>query len=244
MCAVYRPTYRRDWILETFGLDVDARLLPAGNQGGSGGVDASGQVNASASDVYPGQSGLIVAKSHVRQKLVIGLARFGMIPPWARDETISRKTYNARSETVSDKPSYRHAWRACHFAIALVDHFYEPCYETGRAVRWKIQCADGQPMGIASLWQRWTHPGTAEVIASFTMLTINADRYPEMRRFHKPGDEKRMPLVLPQSQFATWLGADLQQASAMIASADTVLDMPALESEAAPLIRPAEQVTR
>jgi len=239
MCAVYRPSYRRDWIRETFGLDVDAHLLPEGNQDGSDGVGTSGQVNSSPSDVYPGQSGLIVARSHVRQKLVIGAARFGLIPPWARDETISRKTYNARSETVSDRPSYRHAWRACHFAIALVDHFYEPCYETGRAVRWKIQRTDGQPMGIASLWQRWTHPETGELIVSFTMLTINADRHPEMRRFHKPGDEKRTPLVLPQRQFATWLGADLQKASAMIVSDEAVTDMPALKSEAAPLVRPA-----
>jgi hypothetical protein len=33
-------------------------------------------------------------------------------------------------------------------------------------------------------------------LLSFSMLTINADQHPLMKRFHKPGEEKRMPLIL------------------------------------------------
>ena len=265
MCAVYRPSYRRDWIQRAFGIDVADDLLPAIDRkrvdadddrhhagdtdntitrtessdlaNKTGATDATDA--AVIADVYPGQSGLIVARSHVRHKWVIGAARFGLIPPWARDDTFSRRTYNARSETVADKPSYRQAWYAGHFAVALVDHFYEPCYETGGAVRWKIQRTDGAPMGIASLWQRWNHPQTGEVIASFTMLTINADRHPVMSRFHKPADEKRTPLVLPETQFAAWLDATVEQAHEIITSESALSGMPDLVCEPAPLVKPS-----
>ena len=62
------------------------------------------------------------------------MARFGLVPHWARDAQaatqIGRKTYNARSETVAEKPSYRTPWRQRQFAIALLDDFFEPNWET------------------------------------------------------------------------------------------------------------------
>ena len=45
------------------------------------------------------------------------------------------------------------------------------------------------------------------MVASFSMLTINADQHPIMNRFHKPGDEKRTPVVLAPDQFGAWLDA-------------------------------------
>lgn len=64
--------------------------------------------------------------------------------------------------------------------------FYEPNWETGKAVRWKISLSDDEPFAMAGLWRPW--PDGA---ISFTMPTLNADSHPLMRRFHKPGDEKR-----------------------------------------------------
>ena len=46
--------------------------------------------------------------------------------------------------------------------------FYEPCYETGKAVRWRIGMGDGKPFAIADLWRSWNGPEGAEL--SFTML--------------------------------------------------------------------------
>lgn len=176
-------------------------------------------------DVYPGLSGPIVALSRKRQKLVAGPARFGLIPPWADDESFSRRTYNARSETVASKPSFRQAWSAGHFAIALAEHFYEPSYASGtKAERWRIAAADGQPVGIASLWQQWKHPHTGAVIVSFSMLTINADKHPVMSQFHKPADEKRTPLVLAPQYFQDWLCADTDKAQDMF-SQDLMPDL-------------------
>jgi len=60
-------------------------------------------------------------------------------------------------------------------------------------------------MGVASIWDRWTDPGTGEIVTSFSMLTVNADGHPVMGKFHRPGDEKRSVVVLEPQQFISWL---------------------------------------
>jgi len=178
-------------------------------------------------EAFPGYTAPI-ALLNAQHKVTCALARFGLIPHWAKDTQaatqIGRKTYNARSETVAEKPSYRTAWRKRQFAIALLDDFFEPNWETGRAVRWRIKRSDGQPMCVASLWDQWTDTSTGEIVTSFTMLTVNADGHPVMGRFHRPGDEKRSVVVLEPEQFGTWLGADSVQATqAMVRPADALL---------------------
>lgn len=191
MCSVFSPTQRVDWVRQHFGV-APAGIYPE--------------------MTFPGYLAPIVVRSQETGRVACGLARFGLVPSWASDTTIGRRTYNARSETVAEKPSFRNAWKHRHFAIALADSFFEPCYETGRAVRWRIAQTDGQPLGIASIWERWTDPNTGEVIPSFSMLTINADEHPVMNRFHKPGDEKRTPFVLAPDQFDAWLAATPESA--------------------------------
>jgi len=39
------------------------------------------------------------------------------------------------------------------------------------------------------------------------MLTINADEHPLMKQFHKPTDEKRMVVILPEDRYDEWLNA-------------------------------------
>ena len=56
---------------------------------------------------YPGFVAPLVVKSHQSDRVACGLAKFGLIPSWAKDEKIARYTYNARSETAAEKPSYR-----------------------------------------------------------------------------------------------------------------------------------------
>ena len=135
-------------------------------------------------------------------------ACFGMVPHWA-DLTLSRHTYNARSETVASKPSFRHAYAKRQLCIIPAESFFEPSYESGRAVRWKIARDDNAPMGIAGLWE-WRPNGGPDdrPLLSFTMLTINADDHPLMRRFHRPEEEKRMVVLLEPEQYRPWLEAD------------------------------------
>ncbi|MEY4750729.1 MAG: hypothetical protein RIQ60_2943 [Pseudomonadota bacterium] len=83
------------------------------------------------------------------------LARFGLLPGWARDDKLMRQTYNARSETVAEKPSFRSAWRKRQFCLIPVQAFFEPNYEdsSGPPVRWRIERGDGAPFCVAGLWE-------------------------------------------------------------------------------------------
>ncbi len=209
MCTNFTPTKRYQWVKEKLGVELPSDY---------------------PDESYPGFASPIVVKSHQTSRVACGLARFGLIPSWAKDDKISRHTYNARSETAAEKPSYREAWRHRQFGLVLCDNFYEPNYESGRAVRWKIDRADHQPFAIACLWDRWTQPGSGQLVVSFSMLTVNADDHPVMNRFHKPGDEKRTPVIIAPELHQRWLSATVEEAQALM----TWAHMPALTACAAP----------
>ena len=195
MCVQYLTTVNTDWVKTHFGLD-----LPT----------------SPAHDVFPTYPGPIVLKSHNTGRIATGLARFGLLPSWAKEETFGRKTYNARAETVAQKPSYKNAWIKRHYGLALADAFYEPCYESGKAVRTAIKQANNEPMAIASIWDTWTEPETGELIVSFSMLTIEASNHPVMNRMHKPEDEKRTVVPLRPELFNAWLNATPEEAQALL----------------------------
>jgi putative SOS response-associated peptidase YedK len=140
---------------------------------------------------------------------------FGMVPHWTRADVVkkalvsSRRTYNARSETVADKPSFRDAWRRAQHCIVPAEAIFEPDWRSGKAVPARIARADGELLGIAGLWTGWKAPD-GSVLRSFTMLTVNADEHSLMRNFHKPDDEKRMVVVLPESEYDAWLDAPVE----------------------------------
>lgn len=94
---------------------------------------------------------------------------FGLIPHWAGEVTFGKRTYNARSETVAEKPSYRDAWRLGQHCIVPVENVYEPDWRSGKAVPTRIQRRDDKPMGIAGLWAV-NRKATGEEVLSFTIL--------------------------------------------------------------------------
>ncbi len=145
------------------------------------------------------------------------LAQFGLVPHWAEDKKkYGLRTYNARSETVHEKPSYRKAWSEKSYGLVIMESFFEPSWETGKAVRWRIKRADAQPVAVASIWERFINKETGEIIFSFSMLTINATGHPIMKHFHRPEDEKRSVVVLHENEYLSWLNADSNQARSMM----------------------------
>ena len=164
-------------------------------------------------DLWPGYSGTFIRRHpHAdvgdeavpQREALTGL--FGLVPHWSPDTKITRFTYNARSETVASKPSFREAWTRAQHCIIPVDAFFEPDWRSGRPVPTRISLVSGAPMGIAGLWSRWQSP-QGEIVHSYTMLTINAAEHPLMRHFHKPADEKRMVVILPVAHYDAWLQA-------------------------------------
>jgi putative SOS response-associated peptidase YedK len=131
---------------------------------------------------------------------------FGLIPGWSKDAKIARRCYNCRSETAAQKPSFRSAWRKAQHCIIPAAAIYEPDWRSGKAIPTRITRTDGEPLGIAGLWEWWRNP-EGEVVHSYSMLTVNADNHAFMRNYHKPDDEKRMVVILPRGLYNDWLDA-------------------------------------
>lgn len=70
------------------------------------------------------------------------------------------------------------------------------CRRVSNAVRWRIYQEADVPFGIAGIYRRWKDPLGGPALFTFAMLTVNADTHPFYKRFHKPGEEKRMPIFL------------------------------------------------
>lgn len=141
-----------------------------------------------------------------------GIFRF--VPDFVAKVEWARNTYNARSETVDTKFTYKKAWAEGHRCIIPSEAIYEPKYdESGQSVRWRIRKANGEPMGIAGIYRRHSSPdpGGKEMF-SFSMLTVNADDHPFMKQFHAPGDEKRMVVILEPADFHEWLTCPVAEA--------------------------------
>jgi len=142
--------------------------------------------------------------NHHAPEALIG--SFGLIPHWSKDSKIARHTYNARTETVSDKPAFKDAWRLRRLCIIPAEAIYEPDWRSGQAISTRITRQDQEPLGIAGIWTGWRNEG-GEIIRSFSMLTINADEHPFMKNFHKPDEEKRMVVILEESHYSDWLNS-------------------------------------
>ena len=79
--------------------------------------------------------------------------------------------------------------------------FFEPDYETGKAVRWKIERRDRLPFTVVAIWDCWRIPDGGDIVLhSLSLLTLNADGHPVMGRFHGPEDEKRSLVIIPEEQ--------------------------------------------
>lgn len=142
--------------------------------------------------------------------LIVGT--WGLIPAWSKTPRLTYSTCNCRSEEAAAKPTFADAWRKGQRCIIPALSFDEPCWETGKSVWWRFRRQDGQPWGLAGLWNTWRDRATGEVVESYTMLTVNADDHPIMSRMHKPDpmlppdqQDKRSVVAIEQSDIEQWL---------------------------------------
>lgn len=121
---------------------------------------------------------------------------WGLIPSWAQDKSIGSRLINARSETVTEKPSFRQAirYRRC---LVLGSGFYEWAQAGKEKQPWYIRLKDGSPMVFAGLWETWKR-AEGTVIESCTMLTTASNRLVEPLH-------DRMPVILSPDEYLTWL---------------------------------------
>lgn len=171
--------------------------------------------------VHPRSLAPFIRGNSGERELVVGL--WSLIPPFAKASRLPYTTNNARSEELAQKPTYRQAWAQRQRCIIPAASFDEPCWETGKNVWWRFRRTDGAPWGLAGLWNTWVDRASGEVVETFTMLTINADGHPLMRRMHKPdpklppdAQDKRSVIPIEPEDVDCWLWGSQDEAQALL----------------------------
>ena len=188
MCGRYTLISPLDDLLDVFGVpEVHFEYRPRYN-------------------IAPSQDAPVLAEDQDGRR--IGLLRWGLIPSWADDPAIGSRMINARSETASEKPSFRAAFgrRRC---IVLADGFFEwsrpglagrHTKGDGKKVPYWIHLPTQTPFGMAGLWEKWSPPD-GDSIHTFTILTTEAND--DLRSIHH-----RMPVILLPDEYRDWLSLD------------------------------------
>jgi len=132
------------------------------------------------------------------------MARWGLIPSWAKDASIGAKMINARSETVREKPSFRTAFRRRRCLIPA-DAFYEWKTIAGAKQPYRIAFEDGEVLAFAGLWERWQGADGSDV-ESCSIVTTDANEI--LQPLHH-----RMPVILDPGSFGSWLGGAEDEAA-------------------------------
>ncbi len=155
------------------------------------------------------------------REAVVG--QWGLIPWFAKEARLKYPTNNARAEELAHKASFKQPWARGQRCVIPATSFDEPNWESGKNVWWRFERADGQPWSLAGLWNAWTDPATGEVRESYTMLTLNADAHPLMRRMHKPDpalpaerQDKRSVIPIAAGDVDAWLSGTVQQAQDLL----------------------------
>jgi len=147
---------------------------------------------------------------------------WGLVPPWAKDQSGASRLINARSETVAEKPSFRSAFRRRR-CIMPVDGFYE--WTTLGPLRKQpvfIHSASGSPLALAALWEFWRPPDAdpdGPGLFSCCILTCPANR--AIAEVHD-----RMPVLLDRNAWSVWMSSETDDQSLhdlMVPAAEDVL---------------------
>ena len=132
---------------------------------------------------------------------VLDRYRWGLVPSWSKDRAIGNRLFNARGETVAEKPSFRSAFakRPC---VIPVDGFYEWDHRAGHNKQPNFFTrTDGEPLLFAGLYEFWRDPGDPEDAAPLATCTIiTTTPSDDLDEIHD-----RMPVILEHGDVETWL---------------------------------------
>jgi putative SOS response-associated peptidase YedK len=124
----------------------------------------------------------------------ISMMRWGLLPSWTKDPKKAPLLNNARAETVTEKPSFRSAFKSRR-CIIPASGFFEWKTEGKSKQPYYFRHPDDRPLAFAGLWEKWNE------IESCTIITTDANEV--MAPVHH-----RMPVVLGRNDYDWWLGPD------------------------------------
>ncbi|MCH8494683.1 MAG: SOS response-associated peptidase [Balneolales bacterium] len=152
-------------------------------------------------NVTPGMIMPVVAIG--RDKVpVITTFRWGLIPNWSKEASIGYKMMNARSETITQKPSFSMPFQRKRCVIPA-NGFYEWLRKGKEKIPHFIQRSDDAIMPFAGIYDRWKSPNGEDVF-SYSIITTSAAE--SIRHIHE-----RMPVILRRDDVRTWLNPATEQ---------------------------------
>lgn len=136
----------------------------------------------------------------------LDMLRWGLIPAWAKEESVGSRMINARAETLAEKPSFKRLLtsRRC---LIVADGFYEWKQENGGKTPMYITLKDQEPFAFAGLWDAWKSP-EGSVLRTCTIITTAPNAL--LASIHN-----RMPVILPREVQDDWLDPALKEAPAL-----------------------------
>ncbi|CAI8024904.1 SOS response-associated protein yoqW [Geodia barretti] len=158
-------------------------------------------------NISPTQDVAVIAElSETRQ---VEFFHWGLIPSWAKDPKIGNRMINARSETLSEKPSFRNAYKRRRCLI-LADGYYEWKQVPGDRLKQPvyIRLKSQKPFALAGLWEIWQVEGMDKPLRSCTIITCPPNAL--LEEIHH-----RMPVILPKDAYAEWLSPEAKSSDAL-----------------------------
>jgi putative SOS response-associated peptidase YedK len=194
MCGRYASTRGRQELIDFFGVDGDEadELEPDFNVAPTKPVPVvlTRRIGADA----PREER--TRHDNVRE---LRVARWGLVPHWAKDASIGSRLINARVETAHEKPVFRRAF-AVRRCLVPADGYYEwQTAEDGGKQPYFIRPVGGGVLAMAGLYEVWRAPG-APGGRLLTCTVITTEATDDVGRIHD-----RMPMLVEPDRFAAWL---------------------------------------
>jgi putative SOS response-associated peptidase YedK len=146
----------------------------------------------SRQNISPGQPAPVIFDLEGRRVVEM---QWGLVPSWAKDVKIGSKMFNARSETLKEKPSFRNLLKRKR-CLVPASGFYEWKREDGN-VPYMIRVRDQAYFAMAGLYDVW-QSGDGSVLSTFTIVTTAAAKV--MVDLHD-----RMPVILEKETESEWI---------------------------------------
>ena len=155
-------------------------------------------------NVAPRMSLLTVRNDVASGERVASLMRWGLVPAWATEAKVGDRAINARCEGLSEKPTFRSAWKAGRRCLVPLVAFYEWQRQEGGKQPYALGMPDGGVFGVAGIWESWRD------IVSFAVITTDANQ--ATAKVHD-----RMPVVIGADDYDAWLTGSAAIAASMLA---------------------------
>jgi putative SOS response-associated peptidase YedK len=149
-------------------------------------------------NISPGSRIISIIRKDTKRLLVD--FQWGLIPHWAKERAADRGLINARAESVSQKPSFRNAFKARRCLIPA-SGFYEWKKEGRIKIPYYVRLLTGRPFTFAGIHETWASPGGEEV-ATCAIITTGPNEI--MKRIHD-----RMPVIIGDANRDAWLDPSL-----------------------------------